>query len=75
MKETPNSRNLIGTFALLFGLAIYALVIAELSVRIGTLPFIVEAVFYVIAGLIWLWPARALVRWMLAGNLDQDSDA
>ncbi|MEO0411645.1 MAG: DUF2842 domain-containing protein [Pseudomonadota bacterium] len=69
MRETPNSRNLVGTLALLLGLGIYALIVAELSVRIGDLPFIVEVVFYIIAGLIWLWPARALVRWMLAGNI------
>ncbi|MEM7570340.1 MAG: DUF2842 domain-containing protein [Pseudomonadota bacterium] len=71
MKERPNWRNLVGTLALLFGLALYGLIIAELSVQVGSLPFLVEVVFYIIAGLIWLWPARALVRWMLAGNLEK----
>lgn len=69
MEDKPNPRNLFGMIALLLGLAVYGIVIAELAKRMGDIPFLVEMVFYVIAGLIWLWPARALVRWMVAGNL------
>jgi hypothetical protein len=50
---------------------VYGLVIAELSTHLGNMPFVVEVIFYIIAGLIWLWPARALLRWMLAGNLER----
>lgn len=71
MEDRPNPRNLIGMVALLVGLGLYGLIIAELSVRMGDIPFILEAIFYVIAGLIWLWPARILVRWMVAGNLER----
>lgn len=69
MDDKPNIRNLIGTLVLIFGLGLYGLIVAELSVQMGALPFIVEVIFYLIAGLIWLWPARALVRWMMAGNI------
>ncbi|MGD1956477.1 MAG: DUF2842 domain-containing protein [Sphingomonadales bacterium] len=72
MVDRPNSRNLIGTLALLAGLGLYGVIIAELSVRMGELPFLVEMVFYIIAGLVWLWPARALVRWMLAPGVEGD---
>lgn len=71
MNESPNLRNLIGIFGLIFGLAVYGILIAELSTHLGTMPFVVEVIFYIIAGLIWLWPARALLRWMLAGNLER----
>lgn len=72
MEDKPNIRNLVGMIALLLGLAVYGLIVAELSARMGDIPFLVEMVFYIIAGLVWLWPARALVRWMLAGNLEDD---
>ncbi|MEM9881276.1 MAG: DUF2842 domain-containing protein, partial [Pseudomonadota bacterium] len=65
MQDKPNIRNLIGMFAMLLGLAIYGLIIAEIWTRLENVPFLVEMVFYIFAGLIWLWPARALVRWML----------
>lgn len=71
MNETPNLRNLIGVLGLIFGLGVYGLLIAELSTHLGNMPFVVEVIFYIIAGLIWLWPARALLRWMLAGNLER----
>jgi len=73
MNERPNPRNLIGMIVMLLGLAIYGLIIAEVWTRMGDIPFLVEMIFYIFVGLIWLWPARALVRWMLAGNIKEDS--
>jgi hypothetical protein len=58
-------RKLIGAFAL-FGLVI---VWALLAMAVAQFPIIkanavVEALYYVVAGLAWVLPAMPLVRWM-----------
>ena len=64
----PNSRNLIGTLALIVGLTLYAGLVGLLAETIGTMPLLIEALYYLFFGLVWLWPARLLLRWMAAGQ-------
>jgi uncharacterized protein DUF2842 len=59
---------LFGTLVLVVGLAVYALVIAALAGRFMPEHWAVQALFYCIAGIAWVWPAARLVRWMQSGN-------
>ncbi len=59
------TRKFIGMVALVVFLIVYALVVMAFAVRI--LPEsskLVEAVFYVAAGLAWTVPAGLLIKWM-----------
>ena len=62
---TARTRKFVGTVVLLLFLAVYALVAmlvaVVLQVNAGKL---VELVYYVVAGLLWVLPAGLLVRWM-----------
>ncbi|MFZ5609176.1 MAG: DUF2842 domain-containing protein [Pseudomonadota bacterium] len=60
----PSLRNLMGLAILLAGLAFYAGAVVWLAALLGTLPWFVEVLFYAVAGLAWLIPARALLQWM-----------
>lgn len=57
-------RILIGTLALVAGLVIYGLAVASLAARLLPELGVMQLVFYAIAGMVWVWPAARLTRWM-----------
>ena len=59
---------LFGTLMLVAGLAVYALAITTLAGRFVPEQWVVEALFYCVAGIAWVWPAARLVRWMQSGD-------
>ena len=64
----PSWRNTVGMVALVFGLACYALAVMVLGASVIPDQGLVQFVFYAVTGLAWLWPARALLRWMARGS-------
>ncbi|HLY58014.1 MAG TPA: DUF2842 domain-containing protein [Stellaceae bacterium] len=64
--EAPRLRVLIGTIALIAGLAAYALLAMRLAVAILPESTLAEVVYYGVAGTLWVWPAARLLRWMQA---------
>jgi Protein of unknown function (DUF2842) len=60
----PSWRKPAGVLMMLAGLAVYAVLIASLSGWIGMAPVLVQAVFYLIAGIVWVLPLKPLLRWM-----------
>lgn len=59
-------RILVGTIALILGLAIYGLGVAAIGASLLPHEIVVEGVFYAIAGVAWVAPAAWLTRWMQA---------
>lgn len=58
-------RKLIGTFVLVAWIIIYTV----LAVSLATAPFFpqniaIELIYYVIAGIAWIFPVRWLLVWM-----------
>ncbi|PKP89034.1 MAG: DUF2842 domain-containing protein [Alphaproteobacteria bacterium HGW-Alphaproteobacteria-17] len=43
-------------------------IVASLSSWVGTWPVLVQAVFYLIAGIVWILPLKPLLRWMELGR-------
>ena len=68
MRDKPTLRIPLGILALLVGLAVYALTIMAASPWIGGLPVLVQAVVYLILGIIWLLPLRRFLIWMETGR-------
>jgi hypothetical protein len=57
----PRGRHLLWLVLFLIGMFVYA----GLAIRLGeALPghWAVQAVFYLVAGVIWVWPLVALIR-------------
>jgi hypothetical protein len=57
-------RILVGTLLLVLGLGGYALAVMLAAVRLLPQQWAIEAVFYAVAGTLWILPAGRLVRWM-----------
>lgn len=64
----PDLRSLAGTAILIAGLALYALICAEIAIRWLPDSGLIEFAFYLAAGLAWIYPAMRLIRWMVAGR-------
>lgn len=70
--ERPSSRSLIGMIALIFGLAAYAFAAAAVGDMIADWPLAITTIYYLIAGLAWIYPAIKILYWMAAGYKKPD---
>lgn len=61
---TRAGRTLLGLFAILMLILVWALVIAALANFIAPWPIWAQSLFYLVAGLVWLLPLRPLLVWM-----------
>ena len=64
----PSWRKPVGIFAILALIALWAAIIASLSGEVGRWPVLLQAIFYLIAGIAWILPLKPLLRWMETGS-------
>lgn len=57
-------RLAIGTAVLVLGLALYALVAMRLAVTLLPDNLVAQTLYYLAAGLLWVWPAARVTRWI-----------
>jgi uncharacterized protein YacL len=57
-------RILFGTLGLIFGLAVYALLVMRLAIAVLPENRFAEAIFYLVTGIVWIFPAAKLTKWM-----------
>jgi hypothetical protein len=57
-------RILVGSIALVLGLAAYGLIVMAIAVHWLPSQAVIEIVYYTIAGIAWVWPAARLTGWM-----------
>ena len=70
----PSWRKPAGVFAILALIAIWAALIVSLSDEVGRWPVLLQAVFYLIAGIVWILPLKPLLRWMETGRFRRFKD-
>ena len=68
MRDKPTLRIPLGILALLAGLVAYALAVMWASQWIGRLPVLLQAVVYLVLGVVWLLPLRRFLIWMETGR-------
>jgi hypothetical protein len=63
---TQRKRKFIGTILLFALIAVYTLlaVAAAIVLQVQTANKLVELIYYVVAGLLWVLPAGLLISWM-----------
>ncbi|MCH9807698.1 MAG: DUF2842 domain-containing protein [Alphaproteobacteria bacterium] len=63
---TMRTRKLIGTIALFFMIAVYALLamVVAVALEVNTTSKFVELAYYFVAGLLWIVPAGMIIQWM-----------
>ena len=55
-------------FLILTLIAVWTGIVASVSPGVGTWPVLVQAVFYLAAGIVWILPLKPLLRWMELGK-------
>jgi hypothetical protein len=65
---TPSWRKPVGALIILALIALWCVLIASLSGTIGRLHWGVQAIFYLVTGVVWITPMRPLLVWMETGR-------
>ena len=64
----PTWRKPAGMFLILLLIAIWAVLVATLADLIDGVPWPVEALFFLVAGVVWILPLKPLLQWMETGR-------
>ena len=64
----PSWRKPTGILLILALIVLWAVLVATLAGAMGHMPWPVEVVFYVVAGIAWIAPLKPLLRWMETGK-------
>lgn len=67
---TPSWRKPVGMLAILLLVTIWCVLAASLSGTVGTWHPLVQALYYLVAGIAWIWvlPLRRMLTWMETGR-------
>jgi hypothetical protein len=64
----PSWRKPFGMFLILALIACWAVAIASCSEWLARLPGLVQALIYIVTGIVWIMPLKPLLRWMETGR-------
>lgn len=64
----PSWRKPAGIFLILAYIGAWIGVIASFSGTIGECPVLLQALFYLVAGIAWIAPLKPLLRWIETGR-------
>jgi len=64
----PSWRKPVGVFLILAWIALWVVLVASLSGRVGAWPVLIQAVFYLVAGVAWIVPLKPLLTWIETGR-------
>ena len=67
----PSGRKLVGIAGILLLIVLWAVLVASAANVVGDWPVLVQAVFYLVAGIVWIIPLKPLLRWMETGRFRQ----
>ena len=68
MSVEPSGRKLAGIALIVALIALWALLVASLAGTTGQWPVLVQALFYLVTGIIWIAPLKPLLRWIETGR-------
>ena len=64
----PSWRKPVGVFAILALITIWVVLVASLAGQVGAWPALVQAIFYLVAGIAWILPLKPLLQWIETGR-------
>ena len=64
----PTWRKPAGIFGILALIAVWAILVASLADEVSKWPVLVQAIFYLVAGIAWVLPLKPLLNWMETGR-------
>lgn len=67
-EEQPRGRPTAAAFMIIGIIILWSALIVSLSDIVTRWPWPVQALFYIVAGLIWILPLRPILRWSETGR-------
>jgi predicted membrane channel-forming protein YqfA (hemolysin III family) len=64
----PSLRKPVGILLILLLIAIWGFIVVTLAEALPELPWPLQALFFVAAGIVWILPLKPLLRWMELGR-------
>lgn len=64
----PSWRTPAGIFLILLLIAGWSVLVVSAGERLAGLPVLLQALFYLVAGIAWILPLKPLLRWMETGK-------
>ena len=64
----PSARPLAGTALILLLIVVWTAFVASLARVVGQWPVLVQALYYLVMGIVWIIPLKPLVRWIQTGS-------
>ena len=68
MRTEPSWRQAAGMAAILLLIALWAVLVVHVGEHLAGLPWPLLALYYLVAGTIWIAPLKPLLRWMETGR-------
>jgi hypothetical protein len=67
-RTEPSWRKPAGIFIILVLIAGWAAIVVSVAGTVGRWPVLLQAIFYLVAGIAWILPLKPLLRWMETGH-------
>lgn len=64
----PTLRKPAGIIGILLFIAIWATIVINIADNIIGWPILLQMLFYLVAGIIWIFPVRPVLTWMETGK-------
>lgn len=68
MRVEPSWRQPFGIFLIVLLIAAWAVLVASVAPLLDGLPRWLHILYYLVAGIVWIFPLRPLLRWMETGR-------
>lgn len=65
---TPDWRKPVGMLMILALIVAWCAIVVSFSATVGGWHWLVQLVFYVVTGIVWIAPLKPLLRWMETGR-------
>ena len=64
----PSWRKPVGMLLLLLLIAAWGFIVVTVAEALPELPWPLKALFFIVAGIVWILPVKPLLRWMELGR-------
>ena len=71
---SSSPRKLVGIALILLLIVIWATFVASLAHIVGQWPILLQAPYYLVMGLAWIFPLKPLIRWIQTGSFRASSN-